>query len=643
MTNLRSVTGDEARTPEEVPTPGGASPEWARERLLSSQGEYALPLEPIFAGRTRWLNRIGLGIWFASFFYFWHWWLQPEHVSSPWRYAVVTVTLLWITTIPIYFIALFSRARRPAADAPVPKGARIAMVVTKAPSEPFAVVRETLEAALRQNDVTHDTWLADEDPAPQVRGWCDAHGVRISTRKGIEAYHRSEWPRRTRCKEGNLAYFYDHYGYELYDFVAQFDADHVPDPDYLKHAVAPFADPAVGYVSAPSICDSNASQSWSARGRLYMEASLHGALQSGYNSGWAPLCIGSHYTVRTCALRAVGGLGPELAEDHSTTLLMNAGGWKGVHAVDAIAHGQGPETFGDLATQEFQWSRSLVAILLKYSPAYVPRLPGHLRFQFLFSQLWYPMYSAFMLLMFALPVYALATGRNFADVTYLGFQLHVLPLSFAMLGLAYWWRSTGVFRPADGKVLSWEGMAFLFLRWPWSLLGTFSALWNHFSGTFVDFRITPKGGGDVRPMPYRMIAPYIVLSAVAGLTAWLVTEPGTAGGFYIFNLLNALIYGFLAVFLLYRHARENGLPIIGRSASGAMAAVSGLLLAVVITGASYENSAKGVSSLMIGVPMISLTETVFPVAGAGMGEPGRPIIRYRLKWHGLSGTGRRMH
>ena len=183
--------------------------------------------------------------------------------------------------------------------------------------------------------------------------------MQISSRQGIAAYHRSSWPRRTRCKEGNLAYFYDQYAYEQYDIVAQLDADHVPAQDYLRQIVRPFVDPAVGYVAAPSICDANAERSWSARGRLYAEATLHGPLQCGYNDGWAPLCIGSHYCVRTAALRAIGGLGPELAEDHSTTLMMNAGGWTGVFQPDAIAHGDGPATFLDCMLQEFQWSRSL--------------------------------------------------------------------------------------------------------------------------------------------------------------------------------------------------------------------------------------------------------------------------------------------
>nr|WP_254679757.1 glycosyltransferase [Celeribacter baekdonensis] len=94
----------------------------------------------------------------------------------------------------------------------------------------------------------HDTWLADEAPDAQTRAWCDAHGVRISTRQGIADYHRAEWPRRTRCKEGNLAFFYDTWGYDTYDIVCQLDSDHVPQPGYLREMLRPFADPEVGYV-----------------------------------------------------------------------------------------------------------------------------------------------------------------------------------------------------------------------------------------------------------------------------------------------------------------------------------------------------------------------------------------------------------
>lgn len=580
------------------------------------------------------LNLAGSAIWLATLLYFWIWWFDPAHVYRPVRYAIVTIVLLWITLIPAYFILIFKNARIPNRHARPFVAHRVAIVVTKTPSEPFDVVRKTLEGALAQRGYQHDTWLADEDPDAETLEWCWRHGVQVSTRKGIPSYHRAEWPRRARCKEGNLAFFYDQYGYDRYDFVSQFDADHVPSPDYLRHALAPFADPAVGYVSAPSICDANADKSWSARGRLFIEASLHGALQTGYNSGFAPLCIGSHYTVRTAALRSIGGLGPELAEDHSTTLMFSSHGWKGVHAVDAIAHGQGPETFTDLAIQEFQWSRSLVTILLRYMPANVRNLPMRLRFQFIFSELWYPTFSMMMALMFALPIIALVTGERFVNVTYVDYFIHILPLSLAVLGLAYWWRSSGLFRPANAKILSWEGMAFLFLRWPWSLLGSLAALWDFVTGSHVDFRITPKGVKHTEPIPFRAVAPYVLLAALSAGCAWLVKDAGAAGGFYIFNLVTAAANAILVLLVLVLHARENHCPIVSWNGSGITSVLSVVVMVALMSGATYANGLKGLAAMNVGITAFTLTQTLYSPAGAG--RPYSAVIRFHPQWHGFS-------
>jgi cellulose synthase/poly-beta-1,6-N-acetylglucosamine synthase-like glycosyltransferase len=71
----------------------------------------------------------------------------------------------------------------------------------------------------------YGVWLADEDPDEETRRWCAARGVRVSSRKGVAGYHNPTWPRRARSKEGNLAFFYDRYGYDGYDLVAQLDAN----------------------------------------------------------------------------------------------------------------------------------------------------------------------------------------------------------------------------------------------------------------------------------------------------------------------------------------------------------------------------------------------------------------------------------
>jgi cellulose synthase/poly-beta-1,6-N-acetylglucosamine synthase-like glycosyltransferase len=114
--------------------------------------------------------RIWLVILLGALVYFWVWWLQPEHNIGTFSYVLNVIVIAWVTLLPLYFILILSRARVPT-ELPVPAGYRVAMVVTKVPSEPFPIVRETLEAMLRQT-YPHDTWLADEDPSSETLRWC---------------------------------------------------------------------------------------------------------------------------------------------------------------------------------------------------------------------------------------------------------------------------------------------------------------------------------------------------------------------------------------------------------------------------------------------------------------------------------------
>ena len=588
--------------------------------------------EPVLTGARRWKYGAVVGLWLLCCGYFWTWWLAPDHVLGWGRYIVVSLCLFWIFFLQGYFVALFLRAQRMASAAlgrDMPK--RVAMVVTKAPSEPFSVVRETLEAMLAQ-DVPHDTWLADEDPDPATLAWCARSGVHVSTRRGVAAYHRTEWPRRTRCKEGNLAYFYDHYGYRRYDVVAQLDADHVPQPGYLREMLQPFSDPAVGYVSAPSICSQNEQTSWAARTRLHAEAMFHGVLQAGYSNGWAPMCIGSHYAVRTAALKQIGGLGPELAEDHSTSMLMNAGGWKGMHAMDAIAIGQGPANLADLVTQEFQWSRSLVTLLLSHTPRYFAKLPPVQKFQFVFSQLWYPLFALFMAVIYALPVVALLFDVRFVNVSYLGFLGHVLPALIVLIALAYMIRADGLFRPRDAKVLGWEKAFFAALQWPWVLWGCAMALRDKVMGQFVDFRITPKGEAAAKTVPWAVLLPYFALAAIALAPVLLADDVSEAPGFYIFALVNAAIYSGLFLVIVVNHIREA--PGCGRrpprGAIGQLACVAVLGLGIAV--GFVERGREAAIALATTSGEVSLIRSGYVIAGAGQGMTGHTITTYNADW-----------
>lgn len=502
-------------------------------------------------------------IWLISLVIFLEWWFQSSHVAGWFKYILNTALLLWVFALPGYFFFFVYRMKRINPDIEIPGNWRVAMVTTRAPSEAFEVVRKTLESMLDQ-PFPHDTWLADEDPDDQILEWCALKGIQVSCRKGVAEYHNSTWPRRTKCKEGNLAYFYDKFGYDRYDIVVQLDADHIPSPCYLEAILRPFIDPAIGYVAAPSICNSNAKNSWSARGRLYAESIMHGPLQSGYSGDFAPLCIGSHYAVRTVALKEIGGLGPELAEDHSTTLMMNGFGWRGAFAFDAHASGEGPPSVSDCITQEFQWSRSLMVLMLTEMPKYWRKLSRPLKIQFLFSQLWYPLFGINMLIGSALPLMAVISKQTWVSVSFIEFLLRSVPLTASILGVVWYLKRNGWLKPFYSPIISWEAMLFQLMRWPWALYGSVMGILLVLTKKKIEFKVTPKGNILPSSVDWSVLAPYYAMILISSLPVLLIRDAGHANGYIFFLIIQIISYVILIFSLILIQLHESRQSIKSR-------------------------------------------------------------------------------
>jgi cellulose synthase (UDP-forming) len=496
--------------------------------------------------------------WLACLAGFWLWWLAPSHRTSLFGIIANSLVLCYLTCYPVFFIVAVNRLRNVSRAVAVPM-LRVAFIVTRAPSEPWDVARATLTAMLDQDfPLPYDVWLADESPTSEILQWCSAHGVIVSSRNGVDEYHRPTWPRRTKCKEGNLAYFYDHWGYANYDVVAQLDCDHKPSPTYLAEIVRPFSDPAVGYVAAPSVCDANAADSWSARGRVHQEATFHGAFQLGHSAGWAPLCIGSHYAVRTAALRDIGGVGPELAEDFSTSFLLNSAGWQGAFAIDAEAHGDGPTTVAAMLVQEFQWSKSLTVLLLMLVPRNLPSLPWSLRFRFIYALLFYGLLVLATLGGVLLAPAAAITGTAWVNVNYGAFLLHWWSLAVWLLMLNLLLRRRGLFRPADAPILSWEKWLYVLARWPYIARGICSACWHVIRPRAVTFKVTPKGNGGLQTLPVSLTVPYLMISCVCSAAALTGEATNNAIGYVLLCIMAGFAYSVVSWLLPVLHAADMG-------------------------------------------------------------------------------------
>ena len=357
--DLRAAFGWEEPTPADEP------------RSVVARSTSKPFLVPVMNGGQKRTFAALVVLWLGSLAFFWSWWLRSDHVVTVLGMVVNTLMLVWGLLLPGLFFFHVGRMRRPNPALEIPR-LRVAMIVTKAPSEPWDVVRGTLRGMLRQRmPYAYDVWLADEKPDAETLAWCDANGVRVSSRDGVDAYHRSEWPRRTRSKEGNLAYFYDRWGYREYDVVAQLDADHRPAPTYLREIVRAVRRPARRVRrGAQRLRRQRRRELGGPRAPLQGGDVPRPACRRGHNG--ARRRRASDRTTR-CARRRCrrsAASAPSSPRTSRTSLMMNAFGWSGVFALDAEAHGDGPDTFADFITQEFQWARSLSNVMLGHTRRY---------------------------------------------------------------------------------------------------------------------------------------------------------------------------------------------------------------------------------------------------------------------------------
>jgi len=230
-------------------------------------------------------------------------------------------------------------------------------------------------------------------------------------------------------------------------------------------------------------------------------------------------------------------------------------------------------------------------------------------------------------------MYALVTGRNFANVMYADFLFYYLPNAGALVGLVMMLKAFGLSRPMTAKTISWEGTLFLFFaRWPWVLAGTLSSLRDYLTKSFVDFRVTPKGSGPKSLIPFRAFVPYVVLAVGAALPVLLVDHPFDATGFYWFAALNAFLYGLLVLVIVVRHVIENRIPLRANAAKLAFqASLTMLALAVPVVG-FYDRGMEGVYGLQQGAGGLRIVRIAYVVSGAGQGNIGTRNFYFDPGW-----------
>jgi hypothetical protein len=79
-----------------------------------------------------------IALWLVALFWFWNWWFRQDHFVTLWGMVINSIMIGWTIFLPGYYFFFLYRMKIANPELNPPKGS-YAIVVTKAPSEPWPV------------------------------------------------------------------------------------------------------------------------------------------------------------------------------------------------------------------------------------------------------------------------------------------------------------------------------------------------------------------------------------------------------------------------------------------------------------------------------------------------------------------------
>ncbi|MGC2808827.1 MAG: cellulose synthase catalytic subunit [Bradyrhizobium sp.] len=201
-------------------------------------------------------------------------------------------------------------------------------------NESLEVLEKTVTGALCLEYANFKIWALDDGRRPWLKAFCEAKGVGYLTR-----------PDNSHAKAGNINHALTKTNA---DFVAIFDADFIPQRNFLIRTMGFFANPRVGIVQVPhAFYNYDPTQSSLALQkalpddqRFFFEAVMPS------RDGWdAAFCCGSNSVTRREAPRSVGDALPteSITEDMLLSIALLRNGYITRYLCERLAFGRAPE------------------------------------------------------------------------------------------------------------------------------------------------------------------------------------------------------------------------------------------------------------------------------------------------------------
>lgn len=380
-----------------------------------------------------------------------------------------------------------------------PEGLRVDVFIPTY-NEDVSVLRRTALGA-RDMRYPHQTYILDDGDRADVK--------RMAAELGIGYIAR---PEHNHAKAGNINHALLHTDG---DFVTIFDADHIPQPQFLERTLGFFRDERMAFVQTPQFfynlgCfESRADEERD--GHWEQQSMFFHYLQPGKQRWNSAFFCGTCAVIRRQALDEVGGIATEtITEDIHTSVLIHARGWKSTYLDEHLATGMAPANVISYFKQRQRWALGNMRVMFICNPLTKKGLTFAQRLSY-FSAMFCWTVGFQKIIYYLTPPLMLLTPLMPID----RFFTYLIGIYFGNLALQLF----------TYKILS-GGQGRIFLDERFNMLNFWFLIQSFFRAMFglgQHFHVTRKSGGE-EVIPLRVVTPQWILAAlcVIGLGWWIL-------------------------------------------------------------------------------------------------------------------------
>ncbi len=357
-------------------------------------------------------------------------------------------------------------------------------------NEPVNVIYRSLVGCKALDYANKQVYLLDDGDRSEMKELAENLGVNYISRED-----------NVHAKAGNMN---NAMKYTQGEFIAIFDADHVPAQSYLNEVMGFFDKDNMAFVQTPQhfYTSDPFQRNLVSEDVMNNEQDLFFHIIEPGNDYWdAAFFAGSGATFRRSSLEDIGGFAVEtITEDVHTGLRLHSNGWKALYLDKDLSAGMAQDNFSDFVKQRIRWGRGMAQILFFDNPWLVKGLTLAQRICY-FSGIWYFFFGFTRIIFLVAPLAYLFFGLKPIDAGIFEILTFFLP-AFIASTYGYTLLSQGLRHTFWAEVYETATCVYMFqtniltLLFPWH----------------AKFRVTPKEGmNEGMSFNWMIVFPQIVL------------------------------------------------------------------------------------------------------------------------------------